>query len=156
MSASSSRYELDYGEVVVILYPTAVEIWKKANCVTLSRKEWRALIASIHVINQCISAGSGNRLMLVERGRDNYSSYYITVENYRDEMYIDIRKWYTDSDDNFLPTRQGVKLNVNQWEELTSVSDCVTTKLKYGQKPGDYAPGAAAAPPTSTAPPGKL
>ena len=109
--------------MVVIIVPTAVEIWKRSNCVTLNKREWRALLSSRHVIDQCIAAGSDNRIMLVKRGSDDTSSHYVTVENFRDEMYIDIRKWYVDADGSLLPTRQGARLNRRQWEELTTVCD---------------------------------
>jgi len=45
---------------------------------------------------------------------------FLTANEFKNNLRIDIRKWYKDKENEWKPTKKGISFNVDEWSDFVS------------------------------------
>ncbi len=67
-------------------------------------------------------------------GEIKNGNIHISISEFKDKKYLDIRKYFTNNEGEFAPTRKGISLTSEQYAELLTLlnenKQTITEKLK--------------------------
>ena len=114
---NETRTRIAVGDIVVEKSKEGGSFYKCDDFIHLSAIEWKTLF-SLNIIVE----GEPKSFILDQDRPFSDNSKFVSVEFYKGETYVDIRRWtwlkLLYKDGTYIPSREGVQLRVSQWKEI--------------------------------------